>query len=71
MKITKKRISETDKKKIEDLKKITMDLIQSGYGSDMIGMDSQSLVKMALKHAKHIYRSKEILDSLSEDEILT
>jgi hypothetical protein len=67
MKITKTRNSKVDSKKIEDLKKLTLDLIQNGYGSDMIGMDSETLVKLALKQAKHIYKSKEILDSLTED----
>lgn len=70
MKITKKTNSQTNKKKAEDLKELTLNLIQNGYGSDMIGMDAENLVRLALKHAKHIYKSKEILDSLNEDEIL-
>ncbi len=70
MKITKKRNSESDTNKIEELKKITMDLIHNGYGSDMIGMDPESLVKMALKHAKHVYKSKQILNSFTNEHFL-
>ena len=58
------------KKKSEEIKELTFELIKGGFGSDMIGLTTESLVKLALKHAKHIYKSKEILDSLNEDEIL-
>jgi len=64
------KITKSQKKKTEDIKNLTIELIKNGYGSDMIGLTSESLVKLALKHAKHIYRSKEILDSLSDEEIL-
>lgn len=56
--------------KIEEIKKITLELIKNGYGSDMIGMDPESLVRIALKYAKQIYKSKEILDRMHEDEFL-
>lgn len=64
------KITKSQKKKTEDIKNLTIELIKNGYGSDMIGLTSESLVKLALKHAKHIYQSKEILDSLSDEEIL-
>jgi hypothetical protein len=56
--------------KIEEIKRITLELIKNGYGSDMIGMDPESLVILALKHAKHIYKSKEILDRIPEHQFL-
>lgn len=64
------KITTSQKKKTEDIKNLTIELIKNGYGSDMIGLTPESLVKLALKHAKHIYQSKEILDSLSDEEIL-
>ena len=57
--------SEKDNK-IEEIKRITLELIKNGYGSDMIGMDPESLLLLALKHAKRIYKSKEILDRIPE-----
>ncbi len=54
---------ELKNKKVQEIKELTIDLIKSGYGSDMIGLKPDSLVRLALKHAKTIYQSKEILDS--------
>lgn len=67
----KKRVKLDDKSnKVEEIKKITLELIKNGYGSDMIGMDPESLVKIALKHAKQIYKSKEILDIMKDEDFL-
>ena len=49
---------------------LTTELIKNGYGSDMIGIDPESLVKIALKHAKQIYKSKEILDIMKDEDFL-
>lgn len=68
MKIKKQAETGNKSSKVEEIKSITIDLIKNGYGADMIGMDTESLVRIALKHAKQIYKSKEILDRLKEED---
>jgi hypothetical protein len=63
-------ITKHNKTQIEEIKGITLQLIQNGYGSDFIGMDTESLIIFAIKHAKQIYKSKEILDKLKDEEFL-
>lgn len=70
MKSEKKSKTQSNAKQIEDIKNLTMELIKNGYGSDMIGMDTETLVKLALKRAKQLYKSKEILDRIEDDFIL-
>lgn len=70
MKSEKKSKTQSNAKQIEDIKNLTMELIKNGYGLDMIGMDTETLVKLALKRAKQLYKSKEILDRIEDDFIL-
>lgn len=70
MKSDKKPKISNNTKQIEDIKNLTLELIKNGYGSDMIGMDAESLVKLALKRAKQVYKSREILDRIEDDFIL-
>lgn len=71
MKSEKKSKSQNNAKQIEEIKSLTLELIKNGYGSDMIGINTESLVKMALKRAKQVYKSKEILDKFEDDFILS
>jgi hypothetical protein len=70
MKSEKKSKTQSNAKQIEDIKNLTLELIKNGYGSDMIGMDAESLVKLALKRAKQVYKSKEILDRIKDEDFL-
>ena len=64
------KLNQSSKKKAEEIKKITFDLIKSGFATDLIGTDSQTVVKMALSQAKLIYESKVILDSMNDEDII-
>jgi len=70
MKSDKKPKISNNTKQIEDIKNLTLELIKNGYGSDMIGMDSESLVRLALKRAKQVYKSREILDRMKDEDFL-
>jgi hypothetical protein len=70
MKSEKKSKTQSNAKQIEDIKNLTLELIKNGYGSDMIGMDAESLVKLALKRAKQVYKSREILDRIKDEDFL-
>ena len=70
MKSEKKSKTQSNAIQIEDIKNLTLELIKNGYGSDMIGMDAESLVKLALKRAKQVYKSREILDRIKDEDFL-
>jgi hypothetical protein len=63
-------ITKHNKTQIEEIKSITLELIKNGYGSDFIGMDTEKLILFAIKHAKQIYKSKEFLDKIKDEEFL-
>lgn len=70
MKSDKKPKISNNTKQIEDIKNLTLELIKNGYGSDMIGMDAESLVRLTLKRAKQVYKSREILDRMKDEDFL-
>lgn len=70
MKIKNETKMDRKSNQIQEIKNITLDLIKNGYCSDYIGMDDESLVKIALKQAKRIYKSKDILDNLKDEDFL-